>query len=91
MDEKFLPQYYEILKLLRENNINSEIFLDYKKNLGKQLMFANRKNLPLAVICGPDEFKEGTVTIKNLLGIKGVNNQITVSKEKFIDEIKKFL
>ena len=91
MDEKFLPQYYEILKLLRENNINSEIFLDYKKNLGKQLQFANRKSLPLAVICGSDEFKEGTITIKNLLGVKGVNNQVTVPKEKLIDEIKKFL
>ena len=91
MDEKFLPQYYEILKLLRENNINSEIFLDYKKNLGKQLQFANRKSLPLAVICGSDEFKENTITIKNLLGVKGVNNQVTVPKEKLIDEIKKFL
>ena len=91
MDENFLPQYYEILKLLRENNINSEIFLDYKKNLGKQLQFANRKNLSLAVICGPDEFKEGTITIKNLLGVKGENNQVTVPKEKLIDEIKKFL
>ena len=91
MDENFLPQYYEILELLRENNINSEIFLDYKKNLGKQLTFANRKELPLAVICGPDEFKEGTITIKNLLGVKGENNQVTVPKEKLIDEIKKFL
>ena len=91
MDEKFLPQYYEILKLLRENNINSEIFLDYKKNLGKQLQFADRKSLPLAVICGSDEFKENTITIKNLLGVKGENNQVTVPKEKLIDEIKKFL
>ena len=91
MDENFLPQYYEILKLLRDNNINSEIFLDSKKNLGKQLTFANRKGLPLAVICGPDEFKEGTITIKNLLGVKGENNQVTFPKENLINEIKKFI
>ena len=37
MDEKYLKNYYEILDLLRKNNINAEIFLDTKKNLGKQL------------------------------------------------------
>ena len=37
MDEKYLKNYYEILDNLRKNNINSEIFLDSKKNLGKQL------------------------------------------------------
>ena len=37
MDEKYLKNYYEIVDQLRENNINAEIFLDTKKNLGKQL------------------------------------------------------
>ena len=40
MDEKYLKNYYEILDLLRNNNINTEIFLDTKKNLGKQLSFS---------------------------------------------------
>ena len=91
MDEKYLKNYYEILKVLRDNNINSEIFLDSKKNLGKQLTYANKKQCPIAVICGENEFKDNTITLKNLLGVKGENNQITFSKEKLIDEIKKFL
>ena len=33
MDEKYLKNYYEILKILRENNINSEIFLDSNKKI----------------------------------------------------------
>ena len=40
MDKQFLKNYYEIVNLLRENNINAEIFLDTKKNLGKQLDLA---------------------------------------------------
>ena len=40
MDEKYLKNYYEILDLLRNNKINAEIFLDTKKNLGKQLNFS---------------------------------------------------
>ena len=91
MDEKYLKNYYEILKTLRDNNINSEIFLDSKKNLGKQLTYANKRECPVAVICGENEFKENTITLKNLLGVKGENNQITILKENLINEIKKLI
>ncbi len=90
MDQKYLKNYYEILDLLRQNNINSEIFLDIKKNLGKQLTFANKRQLPVAVICGENEFKDNTVTIKNLKGVKGENNK-TIPKKDLIDEVKKLI
>ncbi|MBD1156676.1 histidine--tRNA ligase [Pelagibacterales bacterium SAG-MED20] len=91
MDQKYLKNYYEILSILRDNNINSEIFLDSKKNLGKQLTYANKKQCPVAIICGENEFKDNTITIKNLLGVKGENNQVTFPKENLINEIKKFI
>ena len=91
MDEKYLKNYYEILDILRKNNINSEIFLDSKKNLGKQLTYANKRGCPIAVICGENEFKDSKITLKNLLGIKGQDNQITFSKENLVNEIKKFI
>ena len=90
MDEKYLKNYYEILDDLRKNNISSEIFLDSKKNLGKQLTYANKRECPVAVICGENEFKDNKITLKNLLGAKGENNQITFPKENLINEIKKF-
>ena len=91
MDQKYLKNYYEILKILRDNNINSEVFLDSKKNLGKQLTYANKRECPVAVICGENEFKENKITLKNLLGVKGENNQFTIPKENLINEIKKFI
>jgi histidyl-tRNA synthetase len=90
MDQKYLKNYYEILDLLRQNNINSEIFLDTKKNLGKQLTFANKRQLQVAVICGENEFKDNTVTIKNLKGVKGENNK-TIPMKDLIDEVKKLI
>ena len=90
MDEKYLKNYYEILEQLKANNINAEIFLDTKKNLGKQLTYANKRKLDLAIICGENEFNENTVTIKNLKGVKGENNQ-TISKENLVNEIKKLI
>ena len=91
IDEKYLKNYYEILGNLRKNNINSEIFLDSKKNLGKQLTYANKRKCPVAVICGENEFKDNKITLKNLLGAKGENNQITFPKENLINEIKKVI
>ncbi len=91
MDEKYLNNYYKILETLRKNNINSELFLDSKKNLGKQLTYANKRGCPIAVICGENEFKDNKITLKNLLGTKGENNQISFPKENLINEIKKFI
>ena len=75
---------------LRDNNINAEVFLNTKKNLGKQLDLANKRQLTIAVICGENEFKDDTVTIKNLKGVKGENSQ-TISKSNLINEIKKLI
>ena len=87
---KIFKNYYEIVDLLRENNINAEVFLSVKKNLGKQLELANKRELSVAVICGENEFKDDTVTIKNLKGVKGENSQ-TIPKSNLINEIKKLI
>ena len=91
MDKKYLPKYYEILKVLRDNKINAEIFLDPSKNMGKQLTYSNRAARPLAVICGDNEFKDNTVTLKNLLAKKGEDNQITIPRKDLINEIRKII
>jgi histidyl-tRNA synthetase len=90
MEKKYLKNYYELVDQLRDNNINAEIFLDSKKNLGKQLTFANKRDLSVAIICGENEFKDKTVTIKNLKGIKGENNK-TIPKKDLINEVKKLI
>ncbi len=90
MDEKYLKNYYEIVDQLRDNNINAEVFLSTKKNLGKQLDLANKRELSVAIICGENEFNNNTVTIKNLKGVKGENNQ-TIPKSNLINEIKKLI
>ena len=90
MNEIYLKNYYEIVDQLRDNNINAEVFLDTKKNLGKQLDLANKRELTVAIICGENEFNDNTVTIKNLRGVKGENNQ-TIPKSNLINEIKKLI
>ncbi len=91
LDSKYIKKYYETLNYLRENGINSELYLDPSKNLKKQLTYADKRNLPLAIICGETEFKENKVTLKDLRTSKGKENQITISKDNLINEINKFI
>ena len=43
------------------------------------------------MISGENEFKDNYITLKNLLGVKGENNQTTFPKENLINEIKKLI
>ena len=90
LDSKYLKKYYETLDYLRENGINSELYLDSTKNLKKQLTYADKKGCPVAVIVGESEVKENKFTLKNLKSLKE-NDQKTVSKESLINEIKKLI
>ena len=88
---RFLQQYPLLLNL---SPFQSNFFLfpklDSKKKLSRQLEYASKRGLSLAIICGENEFNNNTITIKNLRGIKG-ENQISIPKEKLVNEIKKFL
>lgn len=56
----------ETLSHLRENTVNSEIYLDETASLAKQLKYANQKGIPHVVIIGPDEEASGTVLLKDM-------------------------
>ncbi len=91
MNKKYFSYANEIANILRKNNINTEIYSDPNKNLGKQLTYANKKGNPVACIIGDNEFKDQTITLKNLIAKKGEDNQTTIQKDNLINEIKKFI
>ncbi|SYZ73294.1 Histidine--tRNA ligase [Candidatus Zixiibacteriota bacterium] len=66
MDKSRLNDYIAIVNEIRAAGINAELFLGETKNLNKQLKYADRVGIPLAVIAGSDEFESGMVTIKDL-------------------------
>ena len=91
MNKEYFSYANEIASILRNNNINTEVYSDPNKNLGKQLTFANKKGNPVACIIGDNEFKDQTITLKNLMAKKGENNQTTIKKENLINEVKKYI
>jgi histidyl-tRNA synthetase len=66
MEPSKIVEYQKITRELRQAGINTELYLGEEKGLGKQLQYANRQKIPVAVIIGSDEFAKGEVTIKNL-------------------------
>jgi histidyl-tRNA synthetase len=64
-NEELKNKSLEIAQMLREKDINTEIYLEDGK-MEKQLKYADRKQIPYVVIIGPDEAKNDTVTVKNL-------------------------
>jgi histidyl-tRNA synthetase len=73
----------EIAQMLREKNINTEIYLDDVK-MEKQLKYADKKQIPFVVIIGPDEAKNNTITVKNLKN----REQKTVSFDQLLNLFK---
>ena len=90
LDKNFIQKYYEIVNELRNNNIPAEIYLDQNKNLKKQLQYADRKKLDIAIICGENELKGEKLTIKKLNSSKE-NDQLSISRNELINEIKKLI
>lgn len=60
-----ITQTYKIANDLRKTGLNVIAYPEPAK-LQKQLKFADRMNIRIAVIQGPDEFSRGEVTIKDL-------------------------
>lgn len=56
----------EVAKLLRVSGIAAEIYPNEKVNIKKQLKYASDKQIPYAVIIGPNEAIKNMVVIKDL-------------------------
>ncbi len=66
MDRDRISDYLGILHELREAGIPAEIYSGDTKSLTKQIKYADKVGIHLAVIAGSDEFANGQVTVKNL-------------------------
>jgi histidyl-tRNA synthetase len=67
MEPARIVEYQKLTRELRQAGVNTEMYLGEETSLGKQLQYANRQQIPIAVIVGSDEFAKGEVTIKNLM------------------------
>ena len=74
---EFANQSITAANLLRKNNIKTLLYPQADK-LNKQFKYANKKSIPFVVVIGPDEAKNNTVTVKNMLS--GQQKTVTVNQ-----------
>lgn len=55
----------QVATKLRENGINTEIYLE-NKAIKKKMNYANKQDIPYAIIIGEDELNSQTVTLKDM-------------------------
>ena len=56
----------KVAQKLRDENINTEIYLNESEKLEKQLKYADKKGIPFVVIIGPEEAAKGVVKLKDM-------------------------
>lgn len=72
---------------LRDAGINAESYLDARKNLGKQIGYADGKGIPVIAILGPDEIANRQVKLKRL----GDETEVTVARSEAAQKIRELL
>ena len=80
----------ETLKLameLREAGINAESYLDARKNIGKQIGYADGKGIPIVAFLGSDEVANAEVKLKRLHD----GEERTVARAGVAEEIRALL
>lgn len=69
---------------LRKGGINAELYLEPGAKLQKQLKYSSRKGIPFVVIAGPEEEKEGVVSLRNM----GNGEQLRVKLENLAQAVQ---
>jgi histidyl-tRNA synthetase len=83
-DESSLIAAYRLTAELRKAGVGAAVYPEPAK-LMKQLKYADRLGMKLALIVGPDEEAAGVVTIKDL----AARTQTTVKREELAEMLKK--
>jgi histidyl-tRNA synthetase len=71
---------------LRVNGINTELYMQDAK-IGKQFSYADKKQIPLVAIAGPDEISQGLVKLKRLRD----GLEMTVSRGEVVTKARELL
>jgi len=85
-DENSLSESMRIAAEIRQAGYRVVVYPEADK-LGKQFKFADKLDIPVALILGPDELANGQVAIKNLK----TRAQITVAQGDIIKQLRLML
>jgi histidyl-tRNA synthetase len=78
LDESLIGYYHRTAEFFRRAGLRCDVFYE-KKKLNQQFKLAERKNIPVVIICGDEEERTGTVSMKDI--VSGTSyNRITMEE-----------
>jgi histidyl-tRNA synthetase len=84
-------EYAAMATELRAAGINTEVYGGDDK-LGKQMKYADRAKVPLAILVGGREQAEGVVKVKNLkVAVGTADNETSVPRSELVARVKALL
>lgn len=81
-NKELASKSFEVANLLRENNIATIVFPEYK-SLGKQFQYASKKDIPYAIVIGEDEASADNLTLKDLT----TKSQELITKQELLKRL----
>ena len=85
-DQESWSESFELATQLRLAGIKVACYPEIRR-LGKQFKYGDRMGMKLAIVLGPDELSDGTVSIKNLM----TGDQQLTSREMFVETVRALL
>ena len=66
LEESAKEKSLELVSLLRQNNISSEVDLNFSRKFEKRIKYADKLGIPFVIFIGEKELKENKFTLKNM-------------------------
>lgn len=85
--QDFLPEAVSLATDLRKTGIQVSLYPDATKKPQKALSYADAQKIPLVILIGESEYKEGAITVRNLVE----RNQETVFRQVAVDVVQAML
>jgi histidyl-tRNA synthetase len=86
LDEGLMGYYHGLAEAFRGRGFRCEVFFE-KKKISQQFRLAEKKLIPLALICGEEEQRRGTVSLRNMKDrttLEGLNMEEAFEKAKHL-------
>lgn len=92
MDTHLFGECQKMAQILRKSGISAELYTGDSRSIKHQLRYADRLDIPLALIYGENEHKEGLVAIKDLRkGREDETKQKPIPKGEMVELVKGLL
>jgi histidyl-tRNA synthetase len=86
-NEEMIGPSLGLVMALRRAEVNAEIYLDARRDLRRQLQYADKRGIPVVAFLGPDEVAQGKVNLRRI----ATGEQVTVDQTEIAAAVTRLL